>query len=192
MEHFRSAIFGQTIVFRDLMETDIETIVDYWHGSDPGFLQSLGADLSKLTSRSATRERLSLTLNRGPEAHRAYFVIASERELLAYTNLNFRSTTDACAHFHVLKRTSKVKATAYVVFPDVMRAFFSLFPLERIEMQTLPENRNIDQLLQRFGLQPRRAFMTQPDGFARPGELNIWEIRRDDVTIAHRHLERSV
>jgi len=185
MEHLRHTVFGQTISVRDLIEDDIETIVDYWHPSDPDFLSSLGADLSKLTSRDATRHRLLSSLANGSERSRAYFVIVSGASILGYTNLNFRSANEACAHFHVLKRTAKVKAAMYAIFPDMMRAFFSLFPLQRIEMQTLPENRSIDRLLQHFGLKPRRAFLMQPDGFGRAGEFNIWEIHRDDVTIAH-------
>src|SRR5262249_46785271 len=147
MEHLRRTVFGETIVVRDLIKDDIETIVDYWHESDHGFLYSLGADLSKLTSRDSTRQRLLSSLSKGPEPSRAYFVITSGGSILAYTNLNFRSSNEACAHFHVLKRTARVKAAMYVLFPDIMRAFFSLFPLQRIEMQTLPENHSIDRLL---------------------------------------------
>src|SRR5262245_63370533 len=98
MEHLRHTVFGQTIAVRYLIEKDIETIVDYLHASDPDFLSSLGADLSKLTSRDATRQRLQSSLSNGPQRSRAYFVIASGASILGYTNLNFRSADEACAH----------------------------------------------------------------------------------------------
>jgi RimJ/RimL family protein N-acetyltransferase len=177
MDYFKADVFGNRVVLRDMVEGDVDTIVRYWHDSDPGFLHSLGADVSKLVSRDATRERLLTSGKEALQPSKAYFAVVCGAELLAYTNLNFRSDAEACAHFHVLKRTPKVKAIMYVLFPEVIRTFFSRFQLERIEMQTLPENKNIDRLLRRFGLIPSRTFLANPDGFGRPGELNIWELR---------------
>jgi RimJ/RimL family protein N-acetyltransferase len=181
MEHFKTEAFGSKVVFRDLIEVDVETIVRYWHDTDPAFLRSLGADLSKLEPREATRERLLKSVRRKSVPAKAYFVFESEAELLAYTNLNFRTESDACAHFHLLKRTPRIKAIMYVLFPRVIYTFFTRFPLQRIEMQTLPENRNIDRLLKRFHLTPTRKFMDNPDGFGRAGELNIWELTRSNL-----------
>ena len=169
MDYLRTEILGRQVVFRDLRPDEVETIVNYWHDGDPDFLYSLGVDPAKLVSRDATRERI---LSPG----RVYFVIELNGDLVAYTNLNFRSQSEACAHFHALKPTARVKAVMYVLFPNVIRTLFSCFPLARIEMQTLPANRNIDRLLRRFGLEPRRKFIAHPDGLARPGELDIWEL----------------
>jgi RimJ/RimL family protein N-acetyltransferase len=179
MEHSIREALGKTIVIRDLMEKDIETLVRYWHDSDPGFLYSLGVDLANLRSRSETCERLLASLTQ--RSSRAYFVMDIGEELVAYANLNFRSATEACAHFHVLKRTSRVKGMVYLLLPDIIRIFFSVFPLEKVEMQTLPENHGIDRLLQRFGLKAQRKFLDQPDGFARPGDLNVWKITGADI-----------
>src|SRR2546423_14544667 len=123
MDHLKKEIFGREVVFRDLVEDDIETIVRYWHDSDPSFLYSLGADLSKFTSRESTRERLLAYLKGSIQPARVYFVIASDTELLAYTNLNFRSKSEACAHFHVLKRTPQTKGIMYILFPEVLEHF---------------------------------------------------------------------
>jgi RimJ/RimL family protein N-acetyltransferase len=180
MDHFKAEVFGKKLVLRDLIEDDVDTIVGYWHDGDATFLNSLGADVSKLGSRDGTRERLLTSLQEASQPSKAYFLVVSETERLAYTNLNFRSGTEACAHFHVLKHTARVRAIMYVLFPEVIKTFFSRFRLERIEMQTLPENKNIDRLLRRFGLASRRAFLDNPDGFARRGELNIWELRSAD------------
>jgi RimJ/RimL family protein N-acetyltransferase len=179
MEYFKGEVLGRKVVFRDMVEEDVETIVRYWHESDSRFLQSLGADLSKLGSRDSTRERLRNSLGPPSQPSRAYFVIVTEGELLAYTNLNFRSECEACAHFHVLKHVARVKAIMYVLFPEVMKTFFSRFQLQRIEMQTLPENKSIDRLLRHFGLAPSSQFVESPDGFARAGDLNIWEVSRN-------------
>ena len=178
MDYLKTEVFGRNVVFRDLLPDEVDTIVSYWHDGDPDFLYSLGLDPAKLVSRNATRERI---LSPG----RAYFVIEVDGELVAYTNLNFRSESEACAHFHVLKPSARVKAVMYVVFPDVIQTFFSCFPLARIEMQTLPENRSISRMLRRFGLKSRREFLSNPDGLSRPGELHIWELKRSSA-VRHR------
>jgi len=182
MEYVTRNFYGLKVTLRDLEEGDIETIVDYWHESDPAFLQSLGVDLNKLSSKEETRRRLwsSLAADQSPPS-RAYFVVTAGDELLIYTNLNFASAEEACAHFHVLKPGLRSKGVSYFLFPEAIRVFFERFPIQKLVMQTSPHNEKINRLLRRFSLTPQRAFLEKPDGMARAGEFNIYEICRADI-----------
>ena len=80
--------------------------------------------------------------------------------------------------YHCARTYPTYPSAAYLLFPEVLATFFLLFPLERIEMQTHRDNKKIDRLLRRFGLTPRQEFLSAPDGLARAGDFNIYEVRR--------------
>lgn len=181
MKYAGTQLYGMDVVLRDMEEADVERIVDYWHENDAGFLQSLGVDPRKFVSKDETKRRLlSSTAQDDSDRTRAYFIVSSGRELIAYTNLNFRSRDEAVAHFHVLKKGIRSKAIAYQLFLDAVKAFFNNFPINVVVMETSPENERINHFLQRFGLTPRKEHIANPDGMARPGEFNVYEIHRED------------
>ena len=179
MIHLNTTFHGHDVIIRDIEEPDVETLVSYWHDNDPAYLASLGVDLSKLASRDQTKSRFLLSIpgaQQPPE--RATYVITSDGRLLAYTNLNFKSMDEVYVHLHTLVRSPLAKALTYSFFPDMIRIFFDCFPITRLTMQTSPENQNINRFLGTFGLAPKRVHLTTPDGMARPGDFNVYEIPR--------------
>ena len=179
MIHLRTDFHGREVAIRDVEESDIETLVSYWHDSDPAYLASLGVNLAKLTSREQTRARFLSSLPGAQEnPERATFVVTADGRPVAYTNLNFRSMDEVYVHFHTLERGALVKGLVYFLFPEMLKIFFRRFPITRLIMQTSPENENINRFLGRFGLTPRRAYLSTPDGMARAGEFNVYEIDR--------------
>lgn len=180
MKYARAQLYGMEVVLRDMEEADVQSIVNYWYGNDPAYLQSLGVDLKKLVSKDEIERRLLSSISEGASNRtRAYFIVSSGRELVAYTNLNFRSADEAVAHFHILKRGIRSKAVAYHLFVEAIKTFFNLFPITVVVMQTSPENERINHFLQKFGLTHRKERLSDPDGMARAGEFNVYEIRRE-------------
>jgi hypothetical protein len=179
MVYLSTNFHGRSVTIRDLEESDVETLVSYWHDSDPAYLASLGVNLSKLSSRDQTRDRFLSSIPGSQEVpDRATFIVTSGGRPVAYTNLNFRSMDEVYVHFHTLERGPLVKALVYFLFPEMIGIFFSRFPIAQLTMQTSPENRNINRFLENFGLVPRRAYLLAPDGMARAGQFNIYEILR--------------
>jgi RimJ/RimL family protein N-acetyltransferase len=179
MVHLRTKFHRRQVVIRDVEERDLDTLVSYWHDNDLAYLKSLGVDVSKLAAREVTRSRFLSSLPDAPRPReRATFVVTADDELVAYTNLNFKSLDEAYVHVHTLARNSLAKALAYALFPQMVTIFFASYPITRLLMQTSPENQNINRLLTRFGLTPERVYIEKPDGMARPGEFNVYEIPR--------------
>lgn len=179
----RTAIFrNRPVCIRDIEDRDVGALVAYWHQSPHCFLSSLGVDLSKLRTPEETRVRFLASVARGDlPRDRVTFVVESERELIAYTNLNIRSGDEAYAHFHVLRDSLWTRAASYVLFPSAINVFFEATQLNKILFQTSPENRNINRMLESFGVRCRRMHLEAPDGMARPGEFNVYEIARDEA-----------
>jgi RimJ/RimL family protein N-acetyltransferase len=184
VDHLQVRVRDLVLTVRDLQAGDVPTIVDYWHESDPGYLASLGVDIAKLASREATGALFSSSLAATPgrPGTRATLVGVTSDGIVAYTNLNFRTEREAVAHVHTLLRDVRTRAAVMMVFPQVVRLYFELFPeLDRVVFETSPENRAINRVLQGIGLRPRRMHLERPDGMARVGEFNVYELARDQL-----------
>lgn len=179
MIYLDTTFHGHQVVLRDIEESDVDVLVSYWHDTDPAYLASLGVDLTKLASRDVTRSRfLSSRPGAQQPPERATFVVTCDARLVAYTNLNFKSMDEVYVHVHTVVRSSLAKALVYVYFPEMIKIFFNRFPITQLTMQTSPENQNINRFLAKFGLAPQRVYLTTPDGMARPGDFNVYEIPR--------------
>jgi len=195
MIYLDTTFHDHQVVLRDIEESDVETLVNYWHNTDPAYLASIGVDLTKLASRDVTRTRFLSSLpgaQQPPE--RATFVVTCDGQLVAYTNLNFKSMDEVYAHVHTVVRSTLAKALVYAYFPEMIKIFFKRFPITRLKMQTSPANQNINRFLAQFGLAPQRVHLATPDGMARPGDFNIYEIPRsaaNQIQRSRTHLRKT-
>jgi hypothetical protein len=164
------------VTARELRREDLGALVAYWHDSKPEYLAALGVDLAKLGTPEETYARFAAGLQRG-ETSRALTVVAElEGEVVAYANLRVVAPDTACAHLHTLRREASVRGAVYEFFPLVSVAVLDDLGVSRLRFEASVGNRGINRYLQSFGLQPTRAYLEQPDGLARAGEFNIYEI----------------
>src|SRR5215208_6894818 len=188
MIHLNTKFHGHDVIIRDIEESDLEILLSYWHDTDPAYLASIGVNLEKLVTKEVTRSRFLASIPGAQEPReRATFVVTSDGQLVAYTNLNFKSMDEVYVHLHTLVRSPLAKALTYHLFPEMIRILFNCFPITHLTMQTSPENININRFLGKFGLVPSRVYLETPDGMARPGEFNVYEIPRS----AADHIRRS-
>jgi len=179
MEYLRTKFGEMEIVIRDLEESDVPALVEYWHGSTPDYLYSIGVDLSKLTTREETRQRLLASLEAAGKRSRITLVVAAAGgKPLAYSNANLGADGVGYVHAHVLDPALRRLGFASTAFLGVLSTFCTHFGIEKLVFQTSPENEAINRLVQRFGFVPRQVHLEQPDGMARPGLFNVYEVPR--------------
>lgn len=177
MEFSRIRFKDSEAVIRSLEEKDIDRLVDYWHSNDAAFLEGIGADFSKLSSRDATREKFQRALEGkvGP-GERAVMVVTLEDQVVGYFNLNFWTREEAAIHAHVLDERMRHTGLATTIASNVLATCFVNLGLQRVIVQTLPTNRASNGFLEKLGLVGRREYIEKPDGMARPGEFCVYEI----------------
>jgi RimJ/RimL family protein N-acetyltransferase len=176
MREIAVEVNGARVLAREAREEDMDALVAYWHGSEPSYLESLGVDLSKLGTPEETYERLAAGLE-GGEERRALIVVAErDGELVAYSNLRLLDAETACGHLHTLVSDPLVRKAVYGLFPQVIAAAAEELGISRLRFETSVSNRGINRYLQSFGLEPQTKYLEQPDGMARPGEFNVYEI----------------
>jgi hypothetical protein len=152
------------------------TLVDYWHDSEPGYLAALGVDLAKLGTPEETYARFAAGLRHGKTRSALTVVADLEGEIVAYANLRVVAPDTACAHLHTLRQEASIRKAVYRFYPLVSVAVLDDLKVSRLRFEASVGNRGINRYLQSFGLQPTRTYLEQPDGLARVGEFNIYEI----------------
>lgn len=181
MIYLKSELHGKEFMVRDIQESDIPAIVDYWHKSTPEFLTSIGVDTNKLVSEEETAGlfRRSLPENR-QENDRFTLVACLGDQAVGYTNLNFVGDKQAYGHVHIIDPKYRNKGVAAFLFKQVVGLFFRHFNLNTLKFQTSASNHRINALLTRQGLVPNeKVYIEKPDGMARPGHFYIYDVPKN-------------
>jgi RimJ/RimL family protein N-acetyltransferase len=165
---------GKRVAARPLREEDLDLLVAYWHDSPIEYLASLGVDPRKLGSPAETRERLGASLEQGSGA--LCVVAEMEGEVVAYSNLVVREEGTAYGHLHTLRDDPAVRRAVYELFPRVTAVALERLGVTRLRFEASVGNEGINRYLRSFGLEPRRVSIEEPDGMARPGEFNVYDL----------------
>jgi hypothetical protein len=174
MAAIETTIDGVRVTARPLRSDDLDALVAYWQDSPQSYLASLGVDPAKIGTREQTRARFASALEPGAQA--SIVVAEIDGELVAYTSMRVTAPGAAVAHFHTLRRDPLVRRAVYDLFPRVTAAIAAQLGVARLRFEPSIANRGINGYLQSFGLRPRRERLDQPDGLARAGEFNVYEL----------------
>lgn len=176
MEYHRVNWEGKALVIRNIEQADIDALVDYWHSATPDYIRSIGALPEKIRSRRETAEKFVSSLEYQPrQSGKATLIVQHGDELVGYTFLNIDEQLIAYAHAHVIHPAYRGRGLASILFAAMIAAFAAC-GIERLCFQTSPENERIGNLLVKFGLTARQIQLDEPDGMARPGIFDLYEI----------------
>jgi RimJ/RimL family protein N-acetyltransferase len=162
---------GKKISVCDIQEDDIAIIVDYWHNSDEAFLDSMGVDHAKITSREATAAKFidSIPSNRG-EFSRMTLIFKHDNKPIGYTNVNFDKDRIGYAHVHIINANYRQIGFVARLFKRCIDIYKNEFDVKDLRFQTNTENRRINRYLEKMGYKIAGTdYIDKPDGMARPG-----------------------
>lgn len=174
---FVETSFGDhQLVMRGFSAADVERVVDYWHSASPEFLEDMGADPAKLSTRAATTEKFRAAIyGTVPRKHVA-MAVELDGKLVGYSNAYINEPGVGYPHVHVLEPELRSRGMSSLLFRHAMDVYFKHFELSVLVLLTSPGNVGINTLLQKFGLVPRTEHIEKPSGMARPGTFLVYEV----------------
>ena len=88
---------------REIQQSDIEPLSDYWFKSSPGFLTAMGVDFSKMPRRGEWEEMLNEQLRQSYEEKKSYCIIwLLDDEPIGHSNVNrILFGEEAYMHLHI-------------------------------------------------------------------------------------------
>lgn len=191
------------LALRDAVPADLDAYLNYWHYSGERIKEILGIDQAKLGTPADTRERfLSMIRKPGTYPSDVLFTATLNGSVIGYTNMNRYGADEAYVHLHLYRRSLRsvlvartpgaparagAGLAAALIGPG-LSMYFRLFPLERLILQTRPENSAINKALDLYAFAAERRYVAHPAGLAAPGEQCLRYVHRADVP---RMLRRS-
>lgn len=181
MKYIDERINGLSVTVRDIELDDISAIVDYWHNSQPEFLESIGVEISKIISRERTEMNFlaALPANR-KKTDRAVLIFSVADKIVGYTNVNFGETSEAYAHVHIMDPKYRNKGIIPTLFFKVIKIYYEKFEVGKLMLQTNVKNVKINNLLFKKNLElVKTEFIEKPDGMGSVGNYNLFYCPRD-------------
>ena len=171
---------------REIKETDIKFITDYWLSSDPEFLQGIGVDLSKIPSEKDLREMLQNQIQTPIEQKRAYCLIW-EIDGKAIGHCNTNPTTfgeEAFMHLHIWKPDHRRNGLGIELLKKSIAKFFDDLKLERIYSQPFALNPAPNRTLEKAGFTLVKEYVTTPGSINFEQPVKLWVMEKDNFVFA--------
>jgi RimJ/RimL family protein N-acetyltransferase len=182
MEHGRVQTLTGLAGLRDLSESDIDFVVNYWHDSSDEHLDCFGIDRTLLGSRTDTYARIDRALRSAdPDQPNIAFAITLDGKFVGYTLLNRYEPQTNYSHWHITDARRRAAGLSTALYPHRIKTYFDTTSIERLIHQTRTRNVGVNRMLDKYVPVAETAFIERPDGVAEPGEFCIRYVHRTDV-----------
>lgn len=144
------------VALRDLRESDIPLILGYWFHSPPGYIASMGVDVSKMPSEDEMRKSLRnkvKTNRRLLHSKLNALVILVNREPIGFHTLTSVKEGDSgIFHAHICKKELRGQGIGLQSYPEACRIFMERFDLQKIHFKTPLQNIGAIRVKEKLGI----------------------------------------
>jgi RimJ/RimL family protein N-acetyltransferase len=177
----------RSVSVRDLSEADIRFVLDYWFRSPPGFIESLGADPTKLPAEAqfADSLRQRVLMNAGLDRSRlTSLAVLHEGQFVGFHNLSPLVEGDfGVFHAHISRPEFRRRGVAECSYPQACRVFLQRFDLKRILFKTPAQNVGAIRVKEKLGIRFIGEELVD-FGIIRPGTLaKVYELTREEAGV---------
>jgi RimJ/RimL family protein N-acetyltransferase len=169
---------GNVLSVRELRETDIDLIADYWLNSDGEFLRSLGVDLDKLPTRENWDQMLTEQLNTPLEQKKSYCIIWEvDGKATGHSNINKIIFGDeAYMHLHIWDEEIRQKGFGTAWIKMTLPWFFEKYQLKKLYCEPYALNPAPNRTMEKVGFEFMREYVTTPGWINFEQPVKLWEM----------------
>lgn len=170
-----------TLSVRELESKDIESIIEYWLGAEPAFLEGMGVDLSKMPSREAWESSLNEQLSQAIPDKKSYCIIWQlDGVAVGHSNINkIRFGEEAFMHLHLWRSDIRQKGMGAALVKMTLPYFFENYALKNLYCEPYALNPAPNKTLQKLGFHFVKTYVTIPGWLNFEQPVNLWELSRD-------------
>lgn len=166
------------ISIQDFSEVGIPLILNYWYGSPPGFLESLGVDVSKFPTQQEMKKALS-----SPATRERTLLISCDDQLIGFHTLTSVVIGDqGVFHAHIIDLANRRKGIGSVSYPLACEIFMERFQLQRIIFKTPVTNRGAIRVKEKLGIRAIGEDVASSSLLRDGTPLRVFELRRDELS----------
>lgn len=170
---------------RDLKESDISKILDYWHRSPNNFLENMGVDLNKMPSEFEMKKILLekfQNITKDKSFKSTVLIITYEDQAVGVHSLfPIEVGEHAVFHAHIFDENFRGKGIAQISYMKACKIFIERFSFKRILFKTPVRNIGAIKVKEKLGI---RCIGEEEInfGFIKEGtKAKVFELRREDL-----------
>lgn len=169
------------ISVREMLETDIESIVDYFIDADEEYLRGMGAEKSKLPQRDAWISLLEKELIKGIEEKEFYYILwLLDGKAIGHSNINkIEYGSTATMHLHLWQNIERRKGLGSEFLKKAIPLYFSNFELKVLVCEPFAGNPAPNKVLGKLGFEFIEAYDTTPGWINFFQTVNRYEMSRE-------------
>ncbi len=168
---------------RELIESDIEYIVDYFLNADIDFLKHMGADKQKLPERKPWIYLIKAEYGKSYEDKKFYYIIwLIDGEPVGHSNINnIQFGESATMHLHLWNNDSRRKGLAAEFLKSSIQYYFKNLKLQKLICEIRVENTAPLNVLKKNGFDLKRTYDTTPGWINFHQTVNRYELAREEI-----------
>ncbi len=172
----------QQLSVRELQHSDIQLLINYWFGSHPDFLLSMGVDLKKMPAKEEFTQMLLDQLSAPAEQKTSYCIIwLLDNIPVGHSNTNPTSFgEEAKMHLHLWKRDERKKGLGTSFVKITLPYFFNNLQLQKLICEPYALNTAPNKTLEKLGFHFVKEYITIPGFINFEQPVNRWEMTHEN------------
>ena len=168
---------------RELKRDEIGIIVDYFVNAEDSFLKGMGADKSKLPTRTEWIEKLEFDFTKSYHEKDFYYIIWLQNgQAVGHSNINhieFGNT--ATMHLHLWENSTRKKGLGLDFLKMTVPYYFKNLELQKLICEPYSKNIAPNKVLKKLGFEFVRTYETTPGQINFLQMVNRYELKKENV-----------
>ncbi|MEP7253055.1 MAG: GNAT family protein [Ginsengibacter sp.] len=163
---------------REIKESDIPLIIDYWYDADDEFLVRLGVDVNKIPSRTSWHNMLLQQISQPYSKKKSYCIIWEvDSNPAGHSNVNkIIFGKEAYMHLHLWHADSRQKGNGTEFVKKTLPFFFNNLELKNLYCEPYALNPPPNKTLQKLGFDFVNEHVTIPGFLNFEQKVNLWQL----------------
>ena len=169
---------NNSLSVREIRESDIELITQYWLGSDAAFLKAMGADINKLPDKVEWRKMLMEQLSQRLKEKKSYAIIWEvDGRPVGHSNINkIKFAEEAYMHLHIWDAEIRKKRFGTQFIKMTLPYYFEKFRLKKLYCEPYALNLAPSKTLEKAGFRFVKEYITTPGWINFEQKVCLWEM----------------
>lgn len=167
---------------REIQESDIAFLLDYWFGADEQFLRSMGADIKLLPPRENFEAFLKKQILADyPEKHAYATIWTLNNKPIGHCNVNpIQYGSQASMHLHLWQPQNRKKGMGSELVKMSLGFFFKNLKLKTLICEPYALNEGPNRTLAKVGFSFENEYITTPGSINFEQPVKRWHLMRED------------
>lgn len=167
---------------RELTETDLNLITDYWLNANDAFLRGMGVDTTKMPTREEWIKILAEQLSQSFEEKKSYCIIwQADDKPVGHSNVNkIKFGQEAYMHLHLWNTDVRQKGIGTQLVKMTLPLFFENLKLQKLYCEPYSLNKAPNKVVEKAGFTFVKELITTPGWLNFEQPVNLWELTHDN------------